>query len=108
MAIGSGGNINKLFKMTRKKENKPISVNRLKAVCEMVEAYSYEERIKILGMNTDRADVIVPASKILMSILKHSGAEKIIVPQIGLTDGIVHQLYEKHKSRKVWKLEAED
>lgn len=105
-AIGSGGNINKLFKMTRKKENKPLPVARMKEMCDLVESYSYEERISVLGLNPDRADVIIPASKILLSILKQSKAEEIIVPQFGLADGIVHQLYEKYKLRPIHRLET--
>jgi len=101
IAIGSGGNINKLFKMTGKKSNKPIAVSKLKSLCELIESYTYEERIEVLGLNPDRADVIVPASKILMTVLKKAEIEKILVPQIGLSDGIVHQLYEKQKARKV-------
>lgn len=101
IAIGSGGNINKLFKMTGKKNNKPLSVSKLKSLCELIESYNYDERIEILGLNPDRADVIVPASKILLSVLKKAEIEKIIVPQIGLSDGIVHQLYEKQKAKKI-------
>ena len=97
MAIGSGGNINKVFKMLRRKENKPLHVSKLRSVYEMLTSYTYEERIKVLGLNPDRADVIVPATRIFLSVMKNSGAERIIVPQIGLSDGIVHQLYEKHK-----------
>lgn len=96
-AIGSGGNINKVFKMLRRKENKPLHVTKLRSVYEMLTSYTYEERIKVLGLNPDRADVIVPATRIFLSVMKNSGAERIIVPQIGLSDGIVHQLYEKHK-----------
>ncbi len=103
IAIGSGGNINKLFKMTGKKNNKPLAVVKLKSLCELIESYTYEERIQELGLNPDRADVIVPASKILMSILKKAEIEKIIVPQVGLSDGIVHQLYEKQKEKLVAK-----
>jgi exopolyphosphatase/guanosine-5'-triphosphate,3'-diphosphate pyrophosphatase len=99
-AIGSGGNINKVFKMLRRKENKPLPVNKLRSVYELLTSYTYEERIKILGLNPDRADVIVPATRIFLSVMKNSGADKIIVPQIGLSDGIVHQLYEKHKLRQ--------
>lgn len=105
-AIGSGGNINKLFKMTRKKEGKPLPVEKIKEVCEMIETHSYEERISVLGLNPDRADVIIPASKILLSVLKQSDAQKIVVPQFGLSDGIVHQLFEKYRQRPVHKLEA--
>jgi exopolyphosphatase/guanosine-5'-triphosphate,3'-diphosphate pyrophosphatase len=99
IAIGSGGNINKLFKMSGRKPNKAMPVSKLKSLCELVESYSYEDRVKVLGMNPDRADVIVPASKILLSVLKKADIEKIIAPQIGLADGIVHQLYEKHKEK---------
>lgn len=101
IAIGSGGNINKLFKMTGKKSTKPFAVSKLKSVCDLIESYTYEERMEILGLNPDRADVIVPASKILMSVIKKAEIEKIIVPQFGLSDGIVHQLYEKQKTKKV-------
>ena len=59
-----------------------------------------EERIQTLGLNPDRADVIIPASKILLTVLKKADIEKIIIPQIGLSDGIVHQLYEKYKEKK--------
>ena len=101
IAIGSGGNINKLFKMSGRNPNKPMPTAKLKSLCEFVESYTYEERVKILGMNPDRADVIIPATKILLTILKKAGVEKIIAPQIGLADGIVHQLYEKYKEKKL-------
>lgn len=99
IAIGSGGNINKLFKMTGKKQNKPLSTTKLKSLCELIESYTYEERIQLLGMNTDRADVIIPASRILQTVLKKAEIDWMIVPQIGLADGIVYQLYEKHKEK---------
>lgn len=99
IAIGSGGNINKLFKMTGRKPNKPIPAVKIKNLYEVLESYTYEERIRIFGLNPDRADVIIPASKILLTIIKKSGIEKIIIPQIGLSDGIVHELYEKHKEK---------
>lgn len=105
-AIGSGGNINKLYKMTSKKEDKPLLVEKLKETCAMIETYSYEDRMRVLGLNPDRADVIVPASKILLSILKQSGAEKILVPQFGLSDGIVRGLYDKHRQKNIHRLEA--
>ena len=100
VAIGSGGNINKLFKMSGRKPDKFLSTSKLKAIYDTLESYTYEERMQIMGLNPDRADVIVPASKILLSVLKHAEIEKMIVPQIGLSDGIVHQLYEKHKEEK--------
>lgn len=101
IAIGSGGNINKLMRMSGRKLNKPIPTAKLKSIYEMLDSYTYEERITVLGLNPDRADVIIPASKILLSVLKHAEIEKIIIPQIGLSDGIVHQLYEKYKENKL-------
>ncbi len=103
IAIGSGGNINKLFKMIGRKPNKPISTLKIKNLYEILESYSYEERIQVFGLNPDRADVIIPASKILLSVLKKADIEKVLVPQIGLSDGIVHLLYEKHLEKKTEK-----
>lgn len=97
IGIGSGGNINKLFKMSGKKPNKMISTDKLKNLYALLESYTYEERVKILGLNPDRADVIIPASKIVLTILKKAGIENTIVPQTGLADGIIHQLYKSRK-----------
>ncbi|GIV29192.1 MAG: exopolyphosphatase [Bacteroidia bacterium] len=97
-AIGSGGNINKLYKMSGKKENKSLGYNKLKGLYEMLQSYTYEERIKLLGLKPDRADVIVPAAKIYLTAMKTADIEKIYVPQIGLSDGVIHQLYEEIKS----------
>lgn len=98
-AIGSGGNINKLFKMLRKKDNKPVYYDRLKEMHEYISSFSVEERVTQLGLNPDRADVIVPAAKIFLTIMKYADIEKMIIPQIGLSDGIVHLLYENYKMK---------
>ncbi len=98
--IGSGGNINKLFKMSSKKDNKHLSFDKLKSMHDMLSSYTYEERITVLGLKPDRADVIIPAAKIFLSAMKHAEIEKIYVPQIGLSDGIIHQLYEEYKKKK--------
>lgn len=97
-AIGSGGNINKIYKMT-KKENNNISYSKLKGIHDMLNSYTYEERIEVLGLKPDRADVIVNASKIFITIMKIGDMETIFVPQIGLSDGIVHELYDKHRKK---------
>ncbi len=97
IAIGSGGNINKLFSMSRKKQSKPITYGKLKSICELLEVYTYDQRVRELGLKPDRADVIIPASKIVLTAMKVAEIEKMYVPQIGLSDGIVHLLYEKHK-----------
>jgi exopolyphosphatase/guanosine-5'-triphosphate,3'-diphosphate pyrophosphatase len=104
VAIGSGGNINKIFKMSRRKQNKPLNYDKLKEICEFVESYTLEDRIRILGLNADRADVIVPAAKIFMTIMKAAGIEKILVPQIGMADGIIHLLYENYRQKKTEKM----
>ncbi len=99
-AIGSGGNINKLYKMSGKKESKSLSYDKLKSMQDMLSSYTYEERITILGLKPDRADVIIPATKIFLTAMKYADIEKVYVPQIGLSDGIIHLLYEEYKKKK--------
>ena len=99
-AIGSGGNINKLYKMSGKKENKSLGYNKLKGIYEMLQSYTYEERMKLLGLKPDRADVIVPAAKIYLTAMKTADIDKIYVPQIGLSDGVIHQLYGDLKKQE--------
>ena len=103
--IGSGGNINKLIKMSGKKESKPITYERLKELHEYLEHFTVEERITELNLNPDRADVIVPAAKIFLTIMKNGNINEILVPQIGLSDGIIHLLYEKHRKMPEIKFE---
>lgn len=92
-AIGSGGNINKIFKMVGRKD-KPIPYERLRALYDELKVHTIEERMELWGLNADRADVIVPAAKIYTGIMKAAQINEIIVPQIGLADGIVHRLHE--------------
>lgn len=91
--IGSGGNINKLFKMSGRTEGKPISYIYLNAQYQFLKKMSYQDRISELSLNPDRADVIIPATKIYLSAMKWSGAKKIYVPKIGLSDGIIKSLF---------------
>jgi len=91
--IGSGGNINKLFKMSGRTEGKPISYIYLNAQYQFLKQMSYDERVSELSLNPDRADVIIPATKIYLSAMKWSGARKIYVPKIGLSDGIIKSLF---------------
>lgn len=91
--VGSGGNINKLFKLSNQPEGKPLSLMYLKTQYQFLKQMTYEQRIAELGLNPDRADVIIPATKIYLSVMKWSGAKKIYVPKIGLADGIVKNLY---------------
>ena len=91
--IGSGGNINKLFKMSGRTEGKPISYIYLNAQYQFLKQMSFDERVSELSLNPDRADVIIPATKIYLSTMKWSGARKIYVPKIGLSDGIIKSLF---------------
>ena len=91
--IGSGGNINKLFKMSGRTEGKPISFIYLNAQYQFLKQMTYNDRVSELSLNPDRADVIIPATKIYLSAMKWSGARKIYVPKIGLSDGIIKTLY---------------
>lgn len=91
--IGSGGNINKLFKLSGRTEGNPITHIYLSAQYQFLKKLTYEQRITELGLNPDRADVIIPATKIFLSAMKWSKAKKIYVPKIGLSDGIVKSLY---------------
>jgi len=98
MGIGSGGNINKIFKMSLNKDNEPLQYKNLKKIFRYLNSYSVQERIEKLGLRPDRADVIIPATKIFIRVLKWANIEELIVPQIGLSDGIIHVLYEKYKN----------
>ena len=91
--IGSGGNINKLFKMSGKLQDKPLSLIYLNSQYAFLSSLTYEQRITELGLNPDRADVIIPATQIYLNAMKWSGARNIYVPKIGLSDGIVKAMY---------------
>lgn len=91
--IGSGGNINKTFKLSGKAQEKPLSYKYLKSQFDYLNALTYEQRIAELGLNTDRADVIIPALTIYLRAMRWSGAKNIYVPKIGLSDGIVKAMY---------------
>jgi exopolyphosphatase/guanosine-5'-triphosphate,3'-diphosphate pyrophosphatase len=95
IGIGSGGNINKIYKLVYGKETKAMSYKKVKEITDYISEFSYEERITQLGLNEDRADVILPASKIFLTVMKSAGIDKILVPQSGLSDGIIHLLYEQ-------------
>ncbi len=96
--IGSGGNINKLFRLADKKDKKQsfLPIESLKEICETLKALSKEERIKQFKLKPDRADVIVPAAEIFLEVAKQVNATGITVPTIGLSDGIIDSLYTKN------------
>jgi exopolyphosphatase/guanosine-5'-triphosphate,3'-diphosphate pyrophosphatase len=91
--IGSGGNINRLFKMSGKLQEKPLSYIYMNSQYAYLNSLSYEQRMSVLDLNPDRADVIVLATKIYLNAMKWSGARNIYVPKIGLSDGIVKAMY---------------
>ncbi|WP_413513443.1 Ppx/GppA phosphatase family protein [Myroides odoratus] len=93
IVIGSGGNINKAFKMSGKSQDKPMSYLYLNQQLTKLSEMTYDERIAILGLNPDRADVIIPALRIYSFAMKASGAKQIYVPKIGVSDGIVKAIY---------------
>lgn len=94
--IGSGGNINKLYKMAEVTGGRPLRYKELKKMHVMLRHLTYEQRIEELGLNPDRADVIVPACEIFRAVMKRAKIKDIIVPQFGLADGITRLLYEEH------------
>ena len=100
-AVGTGGNINKLFNMSIEKlSENSMSLKELERLQQYVVSYSLHDRINILRLNADRADVIVPASQIYSYCMQLAGATEIIVPDLGLKDGIIKMVYERIQARK--------
>ena len=93
--LGSGGNINKVFKLSNTKEGKPLTYIKINAFYEDLKKLTYEQRILKYNLNLDRADVILPALEIYLKALKWSGATKVFVPKIGLADGMIKMMYKK-------------
>jgi exopolyphosphatase/guanosine-5'-triphosphate,3'-diphosphate pyrophosphatase len=98
VGIATGGNINAIFKMLGRSEGKPLSYKKLSRTRKYLESFTLDGRIKELGLRPDRADVIIPATRIYLSTMKWAGIDKIIVPKIGLADGIIRMLYENYRS----------
>lgn len=99
-AIGTGGNIGKIYELanlSRSKELKPsIKIDKIEGVQKQVAAMTYEDRIHVLNLNPDRADVIVPASDIYISVMKYAGAKEMVVPELGLKDGLIQMLFRRN------------
>lgn len=95
IAIGSGGNINKIFSLSKKKEGKPLSFELLKDYYKELSSFSIEERMRLYKMREDRADVIVPALLIYLNVMRWADAKDIYVPRIGLADGLIQHLYKE-------------
>lgn len=99
VAIGSGGNINKVFSLSKKKEGKPLNLELLKDYYKELSSFSIEERIRLYKLRSDRADVIVPALQIYINIMRWADIDLIYVPKIGLADGLIQKLYQEIISR---------
>jgi exopolyphosphatase/guanosine-5'-triphosphate,3'-diphosphate pyrophosphatase len=94
-AIGTGGNINKIFSLSKKKDGRPLTIDLLKDYYKELSSYKLEDRIKIYNLRADRADVIVPALLIYINVLRWADSDEIYVPKIGLADGLIQHLYEE-------------
>ena len=99
-AVGTGGNISKIYELAKKKPGQIMSIKKVKEIKKMIEALSIEQRIYELQMNPDRADVIVPASDIYLKVMEWAHANSILVPDVGLKDGILLHLLEKNMKQK--------
>lgn len=96
-AIGSGGNINKIFSLSKRKEGRPLALELLRNYYKEFSSISLSQRISLYGLREDRADVIVPALLIYINVMRWADADEIFVPKIGLADGLIHILYEQSK-----------
>jgi exopolyphosphatase/guanosine-5'-triphosphate,3'-diphosphate pyrophosphatase len=100
-AVGTGGNISKLYNISGEvNESKTMTILELKKIAAYVSSFTFEERVHKLRLNTDRADVIVPASSIYLAAMESAGCPSIFVPDLGLKDGILQMLYDRYKARK--------
>ncbi len=97
IAIGSGGNINKVFSLSKRKEDKPLSLEALRDYYKELSAVGVEERMIKYNLRQDRADVIVPALQIYTNVMRWADAAEIYVPKIGLADGLVKHLWDEVK-----------
>ncbi|MFL2590876.1 MAG: exopolyphosphatase [Flavobacteriaceae bacterium] len=98
--IGSGGNINKIFKIAGVLDSRPLTLIKLNSIYKSLIKMSYEERIINFDLNPDRSDVIIPAAEIFLKALEWSGSSEIYVPKVGLADGMVRFLYKKDVSQR--------
>ena len=100
-AIGSGGNINKVFSLSKRKEGKPLSLDLLRDYFKEFSNLSVNQRMTLYHLREDRADVIVPALLIYINVMRWTDAEEIYIPKIGLADGLIHTLYEEVKLKEI-------
>ena len=100
-AVGTGGNISKLYNLsTQVSDDKTMDLGELKRISDYISSFSYEDRVNKLRLNTDRADVIVPAASIYLTAMELAACQSIFVPDLGLKDGIIQLLHERMHQRK--------
>jgi exopolyphosphatase/guanosine-5'-triphosphate,3'-diphosphate pyrophosphatase len=100
-AVGTGGNISKLYNLsTQVSDDKTMDLEELKRISDYISSFSYEDRVNKLRLNTDRADVIVPAASIYLTAMDLAECQSIFVPDLGLKDGIIQLLHERMHQRK--------
>ncbi len=95
--VGSGGNINRIAKLAQLKLGKPMAIELLDDIIKSIKPLSLENRMKVYDLNPDRADVIVPAGEIFLTIMKWTNSSKIFIPKIGLSDGMVRDVFAEYK-----------
>jgi exopolyphosphatase/guanosine-5'-triphosphate,3'-diphosphate pyrophosphatase len=108
IAVGTGGNIRKLFQLSIFPKSGSITLSELCALQAYVGALSMEDRLNLLKLNPDRADVIIPAAEIYIEVMRRAQADRILVPNVGLKDGLLYQLYEKVSGEPIRKIEFLD
>lgn len=100
-AIGTGGNINKVFSMSKRKDGKPLSLGLLRDYYKEFSNLTLAQRISLHKLREDRADVIVPALQVYINVMRWADAEEIYVPKIGLADGLIHTLWEEVRYQQI-------
>ncbi|WP_183560333.1 exopolyphosphatase [Mucilaginibacter sp. SP1R1] len=96
LGIGTGGNINKLYRLSDEENDAPMPFTKLKSLYTYLTSFSLKDRINVLGLNQDRADVIIPACEIYLTVMKNAGIKHIYVPRVGMVDGIIQLLIDKN------------
>ncbi|MBK8500633.1 MAG: hypothetical protein IPL52_17870 [Flavobacteriales bacterium] len=99
MAIGTGGNINRIFKENGNLFGEPLSRADIQSQRNRIDSYSFEDRVKLLRLRPDRADVIIPAADIFLRVMDFADVDEVFVPKVGLADGIIYDLYMKQYGR---------
>jgi exopolyphosphatase/guanosine-5'-triphosphate,3'-diphosphate pyrophosphatase len=105
IGIGTGGNINKIFNLKYRPTGNQISLAEFKALRAYLNAFSLDDKMSILKMNPDRADVIIPAADIYIRVMEYMGSDQIVVPKVGLKDGLVYELYERLSQKSLTEIE---